>query len=72
MNDDIKGYCIFYADCNGNKDVTFFGPILSNMTSMSETEMVRLMFFNAHPTWTMLDMRACTFSEFRSIAKVYG
>ena len=72
MNDNIKGYCIFYADSNGNKDVTFFGPILSNMTSLSETEMVRLMFLNAHPTWTMLDMRACTFSEFRSNAKFYG
>lgn len=72
MNDNIKGYCIFYADSNGNKDVTFFGPILSNMTSLSETEMVRLMFFNAHPTWQMLDMRPCSLDEFRSIAKAYG
>ena len=72
MNDDIKGYCIIYADENGNKDVTFFGPIVSNMTSMTEPEMVRLMFFNAHPTWSMLDMRPCSITEFKHIARIYG
>ena len=72
MNDDLKGYCIFYADTNGNKDVTFFGPILTNITTMTEPEMVRLMFFNAHPSWLMLDMKPCTLADFRNIARVYG
>ena len=68
----MNGYCITYADNNGNKDVTFFGPILTNITNMSETEMVRLMFFNAHPTWQMLDMRPCSLEEFKCIAKALG
>ena len=37
MNDDLKGYCIFYADTNGNRDVTFFGPILTNIIIISGT-----------------------------------
>lgn len=68
----MNGYCITYADVNGNIDVTFFGQIVSNMKNYSESEMVRLMFCNAHPTWQMLDMRPCSLDEFRSIAKAYG
>lgn len=68
----MNGYCITYADANGNIDVTFFGKVLTSLKNISEIEMVRMMFFNAHPTWQILNMRSCSFDEFRTIARAYG
>lgn len=68
----MNGYCIRYSDNKGDIDVTFFCPIVTNLMNISEIEMVRLMFFNAHPTWTILDIHPCSLLEFQSIARIYG
>lgn len=66
MDEALKGYCIVYTDVHGVKDCTFFGAPITNITDMTDTELMRLVFFQAHPSCSLLDMFPCTFGEFKS------
>lgn len=63
----MDGYKVVYSELDGAITSTFFGePMASFGLSKSEyTDIVKLMFSNAHPGCKIMSIRRCTLEEFQ-------
>lgn len=63
----MDGYIITYVDKKGQKEDTFFSdPVSSFGGGFDGAEIIRVMFFNAHPGCKIISMKRAAFSSFVS------